>query len=306
VTGRRLAVGAFGLVLAGLTALAFWQPGVVTPQPVPPAVSARPAGDNRALPAEPPPPVRAESRPAESIAGPTPGPGLTTATTAAAGGNPAGAEDRTSDPPSNPPAPPTAAAAGPGVTQALPGAALVPAPRPAPAPSRTDSQTVVLPKDTVIGIRLDQALSGETAHVDDKITARVARDVVVDGVTAIPAGTRLEGTITEVDRSARGKRGRVGLRFTTLVRADEARLAIPTEAIFREGDPIGQSAPALNVGSGFGAVLANRGRTSVPNQAPGRAAPGPETYRDAQLPAGSLLTVHLTAPVSVVIDRHPE
>jgi len=165
------------------------------------------------------------------------------------------------------------------------------------------ARTIVITKDTVIGIRLDQAVAGDTARVNDTITARVSRDVIVDGVTAIPAGARLEGIITQIDRSARGSRGKVGLRFTTLVRADETRIPIQTDTIFREGDPVGEAPPAFTVGGGFGSVLGARGQATPPNQAAGRAAPAPAAYRDAQLPAGSSLTVQLTAPISLTINR---
>jgi hypothetical protein len=129
--------------------------------------------------------------------------------------------------------------------------------------------------------------------------------VVIDGVTAIPSGTRLEGVITQVDRSSGSSRGKVGLRFITLVRADGSRVAIQTNTIFREGEAVTEAPPALNVVAGFGAVMAGRGRMTFQNQAAGRAAatPAPAEYRDAQLPAGALLTVQLTAPISLTVSR---
>ena len=62
-------------------------------------------------------------------------------------------------------------------------------PRPAepkPVETRTaeskpaESKVIEIKKDAVIGIHLDQTLTSDTARIDDRITARVARDVVVD------------------------------------------------------------------------------------------------------------------------------
>jgi hypothetical protein len=158
-------------------------------------------------------------------------------------------------------------------------------------------------KDAVIGIRLNQAITTETARVDDTVTARVSRDVVVDGVTAIPAGTHLEGLVTLVDRGARGGRGKIGIRFNTLVRADNTRVPIHTDTIFREGEPAGEPAAAFDASAAFGAMLGNRSRPTFMNRTTGASASIAPLYRDAQLPAGSLLTVQLTASLSVSIER---
>ena len=51
--------------------------------------------------------------------------------------------------------------------------------------------------------------------------ARVTRDVVADGRVAIPAGARVVGAVTTVERGGKLKeRARLGVRFHTLVLAD--------------------------------------------------------------------------------------
>jgi hypothetical protein len=107
---------------------------------------------------------------------------------------------------------------------------------PAATASKSASSTIVIEKNAVIGIRLDQAIAAETARVDDKISARVARDVVVDGMTAIAAGTRLEGVVTLVDRGERSG-SRLAARFTTPVRADSMRVPIQTDTIRVKASP---------------------------------------------------------------------
>ncbi len=96
------------------------------------------------------------------------------------------------------------------------------------------------------------------------MTARVTRDVAVDGRTAIPAGSRLEGNVTVVDHGGKFKNAaRLGIRFMTVILADSTRVPIQTETIFREGEPPGNAATSkigasAVVGTILGAVLGGK------------------------------------------------
>ena len=69
---------------------------------------------------------------------------------------------------------------------------------------------------------LDTPLSSKTSKVGDRFTATVAQDVPgVNGSVGIPAGSKIEGEVSEVEQGKvlpqfRGK-GRLNLRFTDLV-----------------------------------------------------------------------------------------
>ena len=85
-------------------------------------------------------------------------------------------------------------------------------------------EEVVLPTSSVIGLQVETALSSERARIEDRVEARVTRDVVADGRVAIPAGSRVIGSVTLVDRGGKVKeRARLGIRFHTLVLADGTR-----------------------------------------------------------------------------------
>jgi len=176
-----------------------------------------------------------------------------------------------------------------------------PAPAVTPPSQKPGALTIVVKKDSVIGIRLDEPLAVQRSRVDDTVTASVSRDVVVDGVTAIASGARLEGTVTLIELASTG-REKIGVRFTTLVLADATRVPIQTETIFRESEVVGK--PSFDASSVFGAVLP---KTSLP---PMRGAPvlgpapaGMPKYKPVRLAEGSSLTVQLLAPLTLVVER---
>jgi hypothetical protein len=176
-------------------------------------------------------------------------------------------------------------------------------------PVKASTTTVTVKKDTVIGIRIDDAVSSETVRVEDRINAKVSRNVIADGVTAIPAGTRVEGTVVLVERpTPASPRGKIGIRFTSLVRPDNSRVQISTDTIYREADPNAGNGVSYDVNA-FSAVLAAgraapaRSSSASPTSS---ATPIPPGLREVQLPAGSLLTVHLTSPLSITVSRDPQ
>lgn len=180
----------------------------------------------------------------------------------------------------------------------------------APAAAKRGPVTLTLKKDSVIGIRLDDAITSETARVDQKITAKVSRDVIVDGTTAIPAGAKLEGTVVRVERAtAANPRGKIGIRFTALIRPDNTRMAIATDTILREAPDPSNTGAGLD-SNAFSAVVGTGASRTPPVQAwrSGSPSPSPATPRprDVRLLGGALLTVHLTSPLSITIDRNPE
>jgi hypothetical protein len=175
-------------------------------------------------------------------------------------------------------------------------------------PSHPDLEAVTINRDAVIGIRLDGPISSQTARVEDRVTARVTRDVTVDGRTAIPAGARLEGNVTVVQRPGRfTERARLGLRFTSVVLPDNVRVPIQTETIFREGDaPGGEATSKIGASAVIGAILGGviggkKGAAigGTAGAAGGTAAVMASDRNEATIPDGAPLTVRLTAPALV-------
>ena len=179
-------------------------------------------------------------------------------------------------------------------------------------PFRPDFDEVTIAGASVLGIRLETAVSSQTAHVEDRVTARVTRDVMVDGRTAIPSGARLEGNVALVERGGRfNQRPRIGIRFTTLIFADSTRVPVQTETIFRDGDAPGSESTSkigasAVVGALLGAVIGGKKGAAIggaAGAAGGTAAVMAGDPGNLTIAAGTPLTVRLTEPLTVVVDH---
>ncbi|HTG90344.1 MAG TPA: hypothetical protein VL914_09105 [Vicinamibacterales bacterium] len=179
-------------------------------------------------------------------------------------------------------------------------------------PPRKIYDELVIPSDSVIGLQVETAVTTERAKLEDKVGARVTRDVKVRDQVAIPAGAKAEGSVTLVERGGRLKdQARLGIRFHTIVLADGTRLPINTETIYREGEsPARESAAKIGGAAVGGAVLGaifggKKGAVigSTVGAAGGGVAVAASEPNAATLPAGSTVTVRMGSPATVTVER---
>lgn len=184
-------------------------------------------------------------------------------------------------------------------------------PEPAHTPQRQFDE-VVLPASSVVGLQVDTPLSSERTRLEDRVDAHVSRDVIAAGRVAIPAGSRVIGSVTLVERGGKMKeRARLGVRFHTLVLADGRDIPLRTEAILREGDsPSNESARKIGGAAIGGAILGailGGGKGAVVGGAAGAAGGSAAVMAGdrnaATLPAGTIVTVRLTAPATIEVER---
>ena len=112
------------------------------------------------------------------------------------------------------------------------------APEPEPvAPARARVRRSRRAADAVLGLQIETTVSSERARVEDAVEARVTRDVRVGGRVAIPAGSIVHGSVTEVDARRQGERARAARHPLPHGRARRRhQLALRTDAVMREGD----------------------------------------------------------------------
>jgi hypothetical protein len=189
-------------------------------------------------------------------------------------------------------------------------------PRPDPAvpskPAERQFEELILPSSSVIGLEVETSLTSERAQVEDRVDARVTRDVYVDGRLVIPSRSKMIGNVTLVDRGGKVKeRARLGVRFHTLVLDDGRQVAVRTETIMREGEPpsndssrkiggaaIGGAVLGAIIGGGKGAVLGG-----AAGAAGGTAAVMAGGRNPATLASGTVVTARLAGPVAIEVEK---
>ena len=200
-----------------------------------------------------------------------------------------------------------------------PAATIAPAPEPPKtvepqpeAPRPTQFEEVIVPASSVIGLQMESTVSSERARLEDRVDARVTRDVLAAGRVAIPAGSRVIGSVTMVDRGGKVKQpARLGIRFHTLVLTDGSEVALHTEAIYREGEsPAGTSAKKIGGAAIGGAILGgilggSKGAVigGTTGAAGGTAAVMAGDRNPVVLTPGTLVTAKLSEPATVTVER---
>ena len=182
----------------------------------------------------------------------------------------------------------------------------------APEPPPHTFEELIVSADSVIGLQTEGRLTSETARVEDRIEARVTRDVRVGDRVAIPAGTRALGSVMQVERGGKfSERARLGIRFHTLVLADGTRLPIATDTIYREGEAPGNNSRAKIGGAAVGGAILGAilggGKGAAIGAAAGAGAGGAAVAAGdrtaATLPAGTAMTIRVIQPVTVTRDN---
>jgi hypothetical protein len=203
-------------------------------------------------------------------------------------------------------------------------AAVVPVPEPAqppvqepvtpqpPPPPQKVLEELVVSAESVIGLRVENTVNSEVARVEDPVEARVTRDVRVGSAIAIPTGSRVLGSVISVERGGKMKTAaRIGVRFHTLVLPDSTRLPLLTEAVYREGKSPGQES-AAKVGAAavggaiLGAIIGGGKGAAIGGAVGAAGGTGAVMAGDrnpAVLSAGTALTIRLSQPVTVVVER---
>jgi hypothetical protein len=188
------------------------------------------------------------------------------------------------------------------------------APEPAllPDPPQKGYDELVVSADSVIGLQSETTVTSEHARVEDRVEARVTRDVRVGNRVAIPAGARALGFVSQVDRGGKFKEhARIAVRFQTVVLPDGARVNISTDAVIREGASPGNDT-AKKMGGGavagtiLGAIIGGGKGAAIGGIAGAGAGAGVVAAGDrnvATLHAGEPMTVRLLAPVTFVTVR---
>ena len=222
--------------------------------------------------------------------------------------------------PSNQPAPAggsalteTPGAGAPGATASTPGAEM--RGEGAAAPKEKEPVITTMPMDVEAGtdlvLTLETPVSSETAKADQPVRARVAKPVIVSGMTAIPEGSVVTGAVVSAERAGRVKgRASVVLRFNEVIvsntphRITTARISRLAEAT--KGEDATKIAIGAGVGTAIGAIAGGKKGAAIGAGVGGGAGTGAVLAtrgKEVTIPAGATLrttiteTVRVTAPM---------
>jgi hypothetical protein len=131
-----------------------------------------------------------------------------------------------------------------------------PAPKPAP-PEPPKANTVTIPAGTTLMVRLQEKLSSEKNQPGDSFQATLDQAVVVDGFIIAERGARVQGRITELDRSGKVKgRAKLVLELTQLNTSDGQRVRVQTSPFERVAQStVKKDAMKVGIGAAIGAAI---------------------------------------------------
>jgi hypothetical protein len=161
-----------------------------------------------------------------------------------------------------------------------------------------------IPTGQEIDVRLQTAISSDTAQVEDRFEATTAVDLYRGNEVLIPAGSMLRGVVSSVNRASRtDRKGTLTVAFDQITvngRTYPMRGTV-TEALESEG--IRGEAGRIGAGAGVGAIIGGI-MGGVKGALLGVLIGGGGTIaategKDVTLPAGTLLRVRLDTPPDV-------
>ena len=103
---------------------------------------------------------------------------------------------------------------------------------------------VTIKGGTIVPLESTATVKAADVNVGQTVDFKVSRDVVVDGVVAIPRGTIAKGTVYEAKRStAFGTKGRLGIKARSLTLPSGENISFASSDIYIPG----QNRTALSV-----------------------------------------------------------
>ena len=177
----------------------------------------------------------------------------------------------------------------------------------APAPRLPEFREVTIPAGTALPLQMTSALSSESAQVEAPVSARLRNAITINGDTAIPAGSVLRGTVTDVERSGRVQ-GRAHLSFAfNEVSMNGGREDLKTNPLTFEAEATkGEDATKVGIGAAGGAILGGilGGKKGAAKGAAGGAAAGTGVVlatrgKEVTVTEGTDVTATLAQPMTV-------
>jgi len=167
-----------------------------------------------------------------------------------------------------------------------------------------ESRRGSIPVGQEIDVRLRNRLSSDNAFVEQRFETTTVVDLVQDGRVLVPAGSVVNGIVSDVDRAGRFDRdGSLTLSFDRMrVRGRDHRIrATATEVFESRGlrDDAGKAGVGAGVGAVVGGVLGGVKGAVLGAVIGAGGAIAATDGKDITLPAGSIVRIRMDSPVRV-------
>jgi len=188
-------------------------------------------------------------------------------------------------------------------------AAPAPPAAPPPEPPKPQFKEVTIPSGTSVQVTLETAVASDTSKPEDPVHGKLARAISVDGVTAVPSGSEIYGTVLEANGSGKVKGlASIALTFNRLAVRSE-KLDIRTSRVSRQAESTKkEDAKKVGIGAGAGALIgaiAGGGKGAAIGTAIGGGAGAGVVMAtkgdEVRLAAGNQVTVTLQEPLKVLV-----
>ena len=177
--------------------------------------------------------------------------------------------------------------------------------QPAPPPP----VVVTLPAGTALAVTIPEAISSATAQTGDRVTATLKNPVIAGDRVAFPAGSRVEGKISDVKSAKKGFKdtgGALSISFNRIVAPDGHSASIEAGMTRLAKGSAGKKAGIIG-GSAVGGALLGKmlGKDAkggaLLGGAIGTAVAGTTKGKEAVIEAGEEMTVNLQRPAEATL-----
>jgi hypothetical protein len=166
------------------------------------------------------------------------------------------------------------------------------------------SEYGVIPVGQEIDVRMQNALSSETATVEQRFQATTAVDLMQNNQVLVPAGTVVHGVVSAVDPAGRIDRsGSLTLSFDRMsVRGRELDLRASATQVFESGgirEEVGTAGVGAGIGGVIGGLLGGVKGAIVGVIVGAGGAIAATDGKDVEIPAGAIVRLRFDTPVRV-------
>jgi hypothetical protein len=178
------------------------------------------------------------------------------------------------------------------------------------ADRKPEYREVTLPAGTTLTVALTSMVGSDTSRIEDPVHGTLRHAVRIDGLQALPIGTAVSGHVTHAQPAGKVKgTASIGFRINTIELPGKSREPIKTATYSRVSRATKQKdATKIGVGAGAGAVIggilgggSGAAKGAVIGGGAGTGVVLATKGDEVRIPAGTLVTIRLTAPLIVQV-----